>query len=330
MAHGPTPLISNRLLVYKPWVPRPLRFLIIIAFAFFYQLTGGVYLAALSQMVGELSFMSEDITMASYCSLIGLNMIFPVLFRWKFFFYSRQMWFVSSIGSIFCAIAAPYCTAPWVLWLVCLIAGYFKMMGMFACMSTIQLNITPTRNYGVFFPVVYTIVCGSIQLSGVMTAYLSYYFDWKYVYIVIIGLMLIIDGLVYFLMNRDHRCAPFIPLKGVDWTGHILWVATCCVATWIFNFGEHYEWWQSREIWTATWIFLTVLTITLLESRFHKNPYMSLKAFGYPIAWKVAFLLAGIALLQASAHVLQPIFMNEVPVTTISPSYGSIIRKYSG
>ncbi len=312
MGHGPNPLISNRLLVYKPWVPRPLRFWLIIAFAFFYQLTGGVYLAALSQMVGELSFISEDVTMASYCSLIGLNMIFPVLFRWKFFFYSRQMWFVSSIGSIICAIAAPYCTVPWILWLVCLIAGYFKMMGMFACMSTIQLNISPTRNYGVFFPVVYILVCGSIQLSGVMTAYIAYYFDWKYVYLVIIGLMLIIDALVYFLMNRDHRCAPFIPLKGVDWIGHILWVATCCIATWIFNFGEHYEWWESREIWMATWIFIIILTITLLESHFHKNPYMSLKAFHYPVAWKVAFLLAGIAVMQASSHVLQPIFMNKV------------------
>lgn len=312
MGHGPNPLTSNRLLVYKPWVPRPIRFWLIILFAFFYQLTGGVYLAALSQMVGELSFISEDVTMASYCSLIGLNMIFPVLFRWKFFFYSRQMWFVSGIGSIICAALAPCCTIPWMLWLVCLIAGYFKMMGMFACMSTIQLNVTPTRNYGVFFPVVYILVCGSIQLSGLMTGYISYYFDWKYVYLIIIALMLIVEGLVYFLMNPNHRCAPFIPLKGVDWAGHLLWVATCCIATWIFNFGEHYDWWESREIWWATWLFLIVLVITLGESAVNKNAFIALKAFSYPVVWKVSFLLAGIAVLQSSVHVLQPIFMNEV------------------
>ncbi len=312
MAQGPSPFVSNRLLVYKPWVPRRLRFWLIIMFAFFYQLTGGVYLAALSQMVGELSFISEDVTMASYCSLIGLNMIFPVLFRWKFYFYSRQMWFVSSVGSIVCALVAPYSAMPWLLWLVCLFAGYFKMMGMFGCMSTIQLNITPTRNYGVFFPVVYVLVCGAIQVSGLMTAYVSYSFNWKFVYLIIVGLMLIVDVIVYFMMNHDHRGAPFVPLKGVDWTGHVLWVATCCVATWIFNFGEHYEWWESREIWIATWIFMALMVVTLLESHFNKNPFISLDAFRYPVAWKVAFVLLGMAVLQASAHVLQPVFMTAV------------------
>lgn len=150
MGHGPSPFSNNRLLVYKPWVPRRLRFWLILMFAFFYQLSGGVYLAALSQMVGELSFLNEDVTMASYCSLIGLNMIFPVLFRWKFYFYSRQMWFVSSVGSIVCAVAAPYSTIPWVLWIVCLFAGYFKMMGMFGCMSTVQLHNPDTQLWCLF------------------------------------------------------------------------------------------------------------------------------------------------------------------------------------
>ena len=289
-----------------------MRFWLIIMFALFYQLTGGVYLAALTQMVGELSFISEDVTMASYCSLIGLNMIFPVLFRWKFYCYSRQMWFISSIGSIVCAVAAPYSTIPWVLWLVCLFAGYFKMMGMFACMSTIQLNITPTRNYGVFFPVVYILVCGAIQLSGLLTAYISYEYNWKFIYLLIVGMMLVVDAIVYFMMKPDHRAAPFIPLKGVDWTGHILWVALCCVGAWIFNFGEHYDWWVSPEIWTATWIFIVLLAVTLMESKRHRNPFISLSAFKYPLTWKLMGLLFAIGILQASAHVLQPLFMNSV------------------
>ena len=32
---------------------------------------------------------------------------------------------------------------------------------------------TPTRNFAVFFPVVYLIVLGSIQLSGLATVYLG-------------------------------------------------------------------------------------------------------------------------------------------------------------
>lgn len=312
MGHAPQPLLFTRLLVYRQGVPRRARFWLIMLFALFYQLTGGVYLAALSQMVGELSFIREDVTMAGYCSLIGLNMIFPVLFRWKFYLFTRQMFFVSATGALVCAVAAVYASVPWVLWLICLFAGYFKMMGMFACMSTIQLNITPTRNYGVFFPVVYVLVCGAIQLSGILTAYITYEFNWRVVYLVIVALMLVIDAAVYFMMKPDHRSGPFIPLKGVDWTGHLLWVATCCIAAWIFNFGEHYDWWESYPVWYATWIFMAVFVVTLCESYFKKEPFISLKAFGYPMTWTVLFILFGMGVLQASAHVLQPVFMNAV------------------
>lgn len=312
MGHSPQPLLQTRLLMYKPWVPRRLRFWLIVMFALFYQLTGGVYLAALSQMVGELAYIGEDVTMASYCSLIGLNMIFPVLFRWKFYMYTRQMFFVSSIGALLCAAAAMVVTVPWVFWLICLFAGYFKMMGMFACMSTIQLNISPSRDFGVFFPVVYILVCGAIQLSGIMTAYITYEYDWHMVYAVVIGMMLVIDGIVYFMMKPDHRSAPFIPLKGIDWTGHALWVALCCVAAWIFNFGEHYDWWGSYPVWYATWIFLALLVATLVESYYKPEPFISLQAFRHPMVWNLCFLLFGMALLQSSAHVLQPVLMNAV------------------
>lgn len=312
MGHSPNPLLANRLLMYRNRVPKGVRFWLIILFALFYQLSGGIYLAALSQMVGELAFLSEDVTMAGYCSLIGLNMIFPILFRWKFYLYTRQMFFVSSIGASICAIAAMTASVPWMLWLVCLLAGYFKMMGMFACMSTIQLNITPARNNGAFFPVVFVFVCGAVRLSGILTAHIAYDFNWKMVYLVIVGMMLVIDGVVYFMMRPDHRSGPFIPLKGVDWLGHLLWVATCCVAAWIFTFGEHYDWWNSYPVWYATWIFVALLAMTLFESRLKKEPFISLKAFCYPMTWSILLLLSGMAVLQASAHVLQPVFMNAV------------------
>lgn len=312
MGHAPQPLLFTRLPMYKTRVPRPARFWLIILFALFYQLTGGVYLAALSQMVGELAFLREDVTMACYCSLIGLNMIFPVLFRWKFYFFTRQMFFISATGSLLCAIIAMHAPVPWLLWLTCLIAGYLKMMGMFACMTSIQLNVTPTRNYGVFFPVVYILVCGAIQLSGLLTAHLTHAFDWRAIYLLIVAFMLLVDAGVYFLMKPDHRSAPFIPLKGIDWTGHLLWTATCCVAAWIFTFGEHYEWLEGAPIRQACWILLVLLAATLLESHLKKEPFIALKAFAYPMTWAILFLLFGMALLQSSAHVLQPLFMNTV------------------
>jgi hypothetical protein len=312
MPHMPPVNLIRQLLMFNPGVPRRLRFWLIVMFAIFYQFAGGVYLASLSQMMGELAFLSEDLTMASYCSLIGLNIIFPMLFRWKFGLYTRQLCFVSSVAVILCTVAATYITIPWMLWIVCFFAGYFKMMGMFGCMSTIQLNITPTRNFAVFFPVIYVIVCGTIQLSGLATSYITYFSNWRMVNMIVVVMMLIIDVIVYFLMRRDHRSGPVVPLKGIDWIGQILWTLVCVAFTWIFTFGEHYDWWESIEVWRATFIFIILLATVLIYSRYKKEPYIDLKAFCYPQPWRLILLLAGMSVLHGSAHVLQPVYLSGV------------------
>lgn len=52
-----------------------------IAFVVIIQFSGGVYLAAASDMVGTTALMQEDILMAGYASLIGLAVNFAVMFR---------------------------------------------------------------------------------------------------------------------------------------------------------------------------------------------------------------------------------------------------------
>ncbi len=315
----------RQLRMFNDGVPHRIRFWSIILMGFFYQFAAGVYLASLTQMVGELSCLSEDVTMGGYCTLIGLNIIFPMLFRWKFALFTRQLFFISSIVVIVCSIAAMFVTTPWVFWVICFLVGYFKMMGMFGCMSSIQLNITPTRNFAVFFPVIYVIVCGSIQLSGLTTAYVSYYFNWRVMNLVIMGLMLVLDFWVYFFMKHDHRSGPPIPLKGIDWIGQLLWIATCVTGTWIFTFGEHHDWWESEEIWNATFLFIFLLAATLLYSKCKKEPYISLHAFSYAATYKIVFLLFGMAILSGGAHVLQPTYLSGIlhydALNTISMNY---------
>lgn len=296
----------RQLRMFNDGVPRRLRFWLIVLMALFYQFAGGVYLASLSQMVGDLGILSDDITMGSYCTLIGLNIIFPMMFRWKFGLYTRQLFFVSSIAIIGCNVVVFYTSTPEIFWIACLLAGYFKMMGMFGCMSTIQLNISPTRNFAVFFPVIYVLVCGAIQLSGLVTSYVTYFTNWRMMNLIIIAMMLILDAIVYFFMKHDHRSGPYLPLKGIDWLGQLLWTAVCVVGAWIFTFGEHYDWWESQEIWNATFIEIALIGITIIYSMFKREPYIDLKAFGYKATWILCALLMAMAVLQASAHVLQP------------------------
>jgi hypothetical protein len=310
--HMPPVNYIRQLLMFESYVPRRLRFWLVVLIALFYQLASCVYLGSLTQMVGETTLLSEDFTMGNYCVLIGLNIIFPMLFRWKFGLYTRQLFFISTCVLIVCNIAAMFITVPVLLWIICVIAGYFKMLGMFGCMSTIQLNFTPTRNFAVFLPIIYVLVDGAIQLSVILSTYVTYFTNWRMMHLVIVVLMLAIDAIVYFLMKHDHRSGPYIPLKGIDWVGQILWTLTCCIGTWIFVFGEHYDWWDSIEIWRGTWLFIIVFGATLVHQHFKKEPYIPLQAFCYKVTWRVMFLLLAMTIISGAMHTLQPAYLSGV------------------
>lgn len=314
MAHNMPPVrVFTALLMFRDGVPHAVRFWTLMIFILFYQCTGGVYLASITQIQGELAYISEDVTMASYCSLIGLNMIFPVLFRWKFYFYTRQMWFVSATGSLICAVAAYYASVPWLFCTVCLAAGYFKMMGMFACVSNVQLNWTPTRNFGVFLPIIYLFVLSAIRITDITATWIQYYSNWKLMYGIIVIMMLFVDAVTCFMMKPDHRCAPFMPLKGVDWTGHALWTAVCVCGAYIFNYGEHYEWWSSMEIRRAACLFAVLLTAAVLWMLHKKEKaFITANAFRYPITYYLWGLLFGVTVIAGVAHYVQPIYINGV------------------
>ena len=73
----------------RDFVPPKLRPWIIIAFVIVFQFSGGLYLAAVSEMVGSTALMQEDIMMAGYASMVGMGLTFAIMFRLKFRFTSK-------------------------------------------------------------------------------------------------------------------------------------------------------------------------------------------------------------------------------------------------
>jgi hypothetical protein len=266
----------------------------------------------MNQMVSEISFLSEDVQMAGYCMIAGITVCFPIMYRVKFALYSRQMFFVAGIGLMFCTAITMSVTVPWVVWGVSFIAGIFKMLGMFGCTSNFRLCITPSRNYNVFFPAVYFMVVGGTYLSGLTTAYLTYYGNWRLMNLFIIALMMIHVALVYFLMKPDHRPGPYMSLKGLDFLGMALWSAFLIAGMWVFCYGEHYEWWRGKPIWIMSIVTVVLFIMAWCRSRFHEKPYLDLKIFSYGAIWQIILWLFVAGILQSAPRLLQSIYVSAV------------------
>ena len=175
----------------RNFVARPLKPWIFIFFVIIVQFSGGLYLAAASDMVGTTGLMQEDILMAGYASLIGLAINFAVMFRIKFRFSTYSQLLVCAAVLIISLIICSVTDSVAVLVATCLIAGFFRMQATFACNSTIQLWLTPTRDMSVFFCYVYLIVESVIQLSGIAAIYSAFHLDWELMHLIMIGSLVV-------------------------------------------------------------------------------------------------------------------------------------------
>lgn len=204
------------------FIPRRLKPYLFIIFVLIVQFSGGVYLAAASDMVGTTGLMQEDILMAGYASLVGLAINFAVMFRIKFRFSTRSQLLVSAAVLIAANIICAHTSSVPVLVVTCFIAGWFRMQATFACNSTIQLWLTPVRDMTIFFCYVYIVVDSVIQLIGIATVYTAFHLEWEYMHWIMTGLLALLMVMVMILV-RPARGPMFIPLLGIDWIGAALW-----------------------------------------------------------------------------------------------------------
>lgn len=259
------------------FIPRRLKPYLFILFVLIIQFSGGVYLAAASDMVGTTALMQEDILMAGYASLIGLAINFAVMFRIKFRFSTRTQLLASAIILIAANVICANTTSVPVLVTTCFIAGWFRMQATLACNSTIQLWLTPVRDMAIFFCYVYIIVDSVIQLSGIATIYTAFFSQWEYMHWIMTGMLALLMIMVMVLV-KPVRGPMFIPLLGIDWIGAILWAGFMMCFTFICVYGNYFDWWDAVEIRGAALIGLACFCINLWRASFLHHPYISFRA----------------------------------------------------
>jgi len=293
--------------MFRQWVPAGLRPWLYVYLAFTFQLSGGVYLGGLNEMAGSMSLMREDILMCLYSTLCGMAFTFPILFRTKFRFTNRTLLLLSAAGIAVCNFAGIYVTCLPVMWVICFIAGYFKLQGTFECMSNIQLWMTPRRDFRVFFPLLHVFIMLSIPVSDIIAAHLCYTSGWRYMNLLVTGVMLF-NTLWLFICTRHFRFMKIMPLYSVDWLGAALWALAVMQVVYVFCYGEFHNWWESGVIRTLT--VTAVITAVMAARRMFKirHPYLE------PGMWRnrylpgIFFLVFVTEFFLAAEHVLEEIF----------------------
>lgn len=295
----------------RPFVPEKLRPWIIIIFAVIFQLSGGVYLAAVSEIVGSTALMQEDIMMAGSASLVGLALTFTIMFRLKFRFPSKLTLLTCSSVIIMCNLICMHTTSVPLLVITCFVAGIFRMWGTFECNSTIQLWITPKRDLSIFFCYIYLLVNGMLQFTGLTAIYTSYLLKWEYMHWVVVVLLLLVMVATVILF-RTYRSMKKLPLFGIDWLGAFMWGLTVLCIIFVCVYGEHYDWYDSEYIRMATIFAFVIILINLWRSSSIRHPFISLETWKFRMVYLTFFLYLLVFILLSPTHVLEHIYMEQI------------------
>ena len=292
-------------------IPRRLKPCLFIFFVIIIQFSGGIYLAAASDMVGTTALMQEDVLMAGYASLIGLAINFAVMFRIKFRFSTRTQLIVSGIILIIANVICVHTSNILLLTVTCFVAGWFRMQATFACNSTIQLWLTPVRDMSVFFCYVYIIVDGIIQLSGIATIYAAFKFEWQTMHFIMAGLLALMIFLAAILL-KPKRAPLFIPLLGIDWIGAGLWSVFMLCFAYVCVYGNYYDWLDSIEIRTAIILGVVCLLLNLWRASFLRHPYISFLAMTNRNLIRATLVYLLFFTLLATEHVFEHSYACEI------------------
>lgn len=286
------------------FIPRRLKPYLFIFFVLIIQFSGGVYLAAASDMAASTALMQEDILMAGYASLIGLAINFAVMFRIKFRFSTRSQLIVSGLVLIAANLICAYTSSVPLLVGTCFVAGWFRMQATLACNSTIQLWLTPKRDMAIFFCYVYIVVDSVIQLSGIATIYTAFLWQWEYMHWIMVGLLALMI-LMVMLFVKPVRGPMFIPLLGIDWIGSVLWAGVMLCFAFICVYGNFYDWWDATEIRGAALLGAACLCMNLWRATFLHHPYISFMAMKNRNVIRAAVVYLVFFTLMATEHVFE-------------------------
>ena len=294
--------------IFRGFVPRWLQPWLCLLCAFAFQMSGVIYGGTVTHFMGATCLIHEDALMITLCGVVGSCVPFPMLFRMKFRFTSRQLVITAAMVVGLCNLLATRIQCVPVLCVISFVAGFFKLCGTFENMSNIQLWITHKRDFTIFFPVLFSFIVGAMSLSPWLSLQLSYiYQDWRMMNWLIAGIMFAF-ALLYFIATRGFRFMKPMPFLGVDYLGMLLWTALMIETIFLFNYGEFYNWWNGKPFVAVAVLLPVTLFLAVQRMRHIRHPYIVPQAWLHKSLVPLLALFALMELVNSTPKVLQNTF----------------------
>ena len=277
------------------WVPKPIG--IIILFMFFLPIltVGGTYSASGTEMMSGLGIISEHIQFANFATSIGMAAFCPFLYRLVCIRREKMMCIVGfSLMYIFSYICAKT-DSIFLLALCSLFMGFLRMVLMMGNLFTLikyagnveaTEKITPgnepTTGEGwdkldiersAAQPAIYLFFMVLGQLGTSLTAWLTYEYEWQYVYYFMMGLLLLCILITFVTMPYHKYATRRFPINLKQFGNASIFCITLTCITYVLTYGKVLDWYDDPTIqWATVGAVVAGILFVYIEVT-QRNPY---------------------------------------------------------
>ena len=300
----------NLNLPLRPWVPQWLGALTLFLIFIPTAMLNGAYTGSMLEVSSSLGVFSEDISMGYYATSVGMAVAYPVVRKVLDSVPPKSLLLgdlpLQALLSYFCT----YSNNIDIIIVCSFFIGLLKAFVMLWCIIHLQPLFSPgnvrSEFYAYFFPLVFAMG----QLSMALTAQLAYYYDWRYMYyLMMLGILVAI--LFILVCFRYARVPARFPLGEFDFRSMLVISTAMLMLLYVFTYGRVLDWFASSKLTTYLCLAPLLVALFVWKQRTSERPYVHLQILH---RWKsvLGYLYMFLTLFFSSASTLTTTYLTSV------------------
>lgn len=255
-------MLENK--IFFEWVRKELHLLLLVVLLIPLGISSGITSSTSVYMIGSLSALPADITMASYAYTIGLVIGIPVVLSLKQIITSKNLLLIVFAGLAMIDLVLSLTDQPLILVMGSFLAGFLKIIGLLEIFATLIPILMPKgeryRLYAVYYPA--TLI--TAQLATIVAVYAADNYNWQLGQVALM-IPLLLGILLVIVFVHPYFPGKKVPIYNFDWTGILLIAISMLLLDYVLSYGLTEDWLQSPKIITA--IIFSLLSLALLIGR---------------------------------------------------------------
>lgn len=281
--------------IFYAWVPKYVRYTILLLMVFVALCANGVYLGITTNMYSDLGVYAEPYAMSTNAMYIGMGVAMIFSIRLAVRFSAKSLIVTGFIMMLLMNIVCATTNNPGLAIAASLVLGATKMLAIgpiyLAWAQIWSKTLDATRVY----PFFYFVALAGLNFMTWLTTYVTNLYSWRYAYIVILILLILCIVLAIFFFE-NHEPKKKIPLYQLDLPGVLLLLLSMMLINYVAVYGKVEDWFNSNAISAASFGAAVALLLFIKRELTVKRPLLDLNLFRKfnLTAGLVLFLVMGI------------------------------------